>query len=300
MSEGYYPPPYQDQAPQTNSYPVGEKKSHPYLWGILFGLLLASILLLVYYLWLYPRYNSDETAARTLELEALQAEIDMYENALKEEQCLNEAPLEEPEPAETPEGPESLDIPAMASLQQEPDLSEDPREAYNVPEKEPPPPPPAPKKKPTPPPPAPPKANPPQAKAPPKPTEPEKPKPDGPPTELKTVSDLYGCWTSEPNYRTPSTGERMFHSYCFDMSGNARSYSAYLNNAGKPTRDCRAGARAILEGDNFTLIESPPDCPGWRAGVYTCKLRATGVFRCSLKFEGSAAESLNFYYQGKS
>jgi hypothetical protein len=115
---------------------------------------------------------------------------------------------------------------------------------------------------------------------------------------VEKVSDLYGCWVNEANYIQKLTGQRYFHSYCFDQSGNASSYSAIKNLFGGTAKDCRASARATMSGKNFTITEGTP-CPGWKSGVYSCYLRAKGIARCSLKYSGRQNEYMDFHYRGE-
>jgi hypothetical protein len=121
----------------------------------------------------------------------------------------------------------------------------------------------------------------------------------GAPTELKDVGDLEGCWEVEPGFTSGKYGRRMFHKYCFDAFGNATSYSANLSPKGKVRDDCRNTAKARLTGKDFVLRERrPPPCPGWRAGVYTCKLVAKGVMQCGLD-HGGPIDYTKFYFKGR-
>jgi hypothetical protein len=117
------------------------------------------------------------------------------------------------------------------------------------------------------------------------------------PTEIKEAKDLEGCWETKPGF-VNYYGQPMKHRYCFDKSGNATSYSANLGSSGKVASSCSNSAKAKLSGKNFTLTEkSPPPCPGWISGVYTCKLISTGVMRCTL-VHGSGVDHTDFHYQG--
>jgi hypothetical protein len=120
----------------------------------------------------------------------------------------------------------------------------------------------------------------------------------GPPSELKTVSDLYGCWTSRSGVLSALSGSSMYHYYCFDKSGNAVSYSASLKN-GKVRSECKARATAKLSGSGFTISESAVVCPGWESGVYSCKLTSPGAVRCSFRLNSGKTDSIDFKYRGE-
>jgi hypothetical protein len=107
----------------------------------------------------------------------------------------------------------------------------------------------------------------------------------GPPSEIKEVKDLEGCWEVAPSFRSSN---RMLHRYCFDKAGNASSYSANLNSKGGVTSSCMNRAKVTLKGKDFVLREhSPPPCWGWVAGVYTCTLVERGVMQCQLNHSGT-------------
>ncbi|MDR2198732.1 MAG: hypothetical protein LBR53_04640 [Deltaproteobacteria bacterium] len=123
-----------------------------------------------------------------------------------------------------------------------------------------------------------------------------KPDENNPPASLDKISDLEGCWVSEPNFKIPWTGSRYYYYYCFDKAGMAKSYAARLSNSGKTGADCHFGSSAELNRKGFVLTEGPDlNCPGWNAGVYDCELESAGVANCVLKLSGhKTAITLHF------
>jgi hypothetical protein len=118
----------------------------------------------------------------------------------------------------------------------------------------------------------------------------------GPPSEINDVKDLKGCWEVKEGF-VNNFGARILHRYCFDESGNATSYSAYLASDGKVNMDCNNTATASMDGNGFILKgKNPPPCPGWSAGTYSCKLVDKGVIRCELNHNGSVDQT-DFYYK---
>ncbi|MDR2459638.1 MAG: hypothetical protein LBE38_02470 [Deltaproteobacteria bacterium] len=300
MSDNFYQQPNNQLPPQPQER---RKKFNPYLLGSLLGIA-AAIIFLCFYKFVYLTYfyqnasqevNPPSSASESLA--ELQADIEFFSAALDNATCDqtsggdNDPPNDEnlPLEAEPPVLSDGLPFDVPESLQEE--LPAHPPMASL--EANPPPPP-------QPPPPPPPKPTPKPAPKP-APTPQEKPAPttkpkDGPPTSVEQVSDLNGCWYSETGTASLFSGA-LYHSYCFDMSGNATSHSANKNLFGQTTSECRTSARAQMQGNNFTITEGKA-CPGWVSGVYTCRLIGPGVARCTLSFPNRPSQSVDFRYRG--
>jgi hypothetical protein len=285
MQGGY---PYAGQAARA-AYPAAGQKEAPFVWNFLrasasalLSFLMLAVLLFIFlpgiraYFLIEPSFHDDGSEGRLqIELAALRRD---YLGSLGA--CVKEAP----------EVVEDLSLqPLPKDERAEVEEVEESREVLSV-RLTPPPPkpaPPAPKPAPPAPKPAPPAPKP----APPAPK-------SGPPSKIEDVKDLEGCWEVEPGFVSVRYRKRMLHRYCFDKTGNASSYSANLDSRGNVTRDCKNTAKATLKGKDFVLrSHDPPPCPGWRAGVYTCTLVATGVMQCGLD-HGGDIDYTKFYYQG--
>ncbi|MDR2436781.1 MAG: hypothetical protein LBD17_01735 [Endomicrobium sp.] len=313
MSNDNLQAPHEETPPPNQLEEKPQRKINPYLLGILLGAILAIIFSLSLY-YASRKATTVEFPEEVVSYADLRPEEDCQNNPLAEG-CENAQDPAVPEPME-PDNQEAdsppvpLDKLAVDDPEDDPDYP--PTAMLSVKPEAPPKPEPKPEPKPTPKP-APkaetkptPKADPkpapkteakPAPKAQEKPAAPERPK-NTPPTVVEKVSDLYGCWVNQASTLQKLSGQSYFHSYCFDQSGNATSYSAVKNLFGSTVKDCRASARATMSGKNFTITEGAA-CPGWQSGVYSCYLRAKGIARCTLQFAGRQNETVDFRYRGE-
>jgi hypothetical protein len=115
---------------------------------------------------------------------------------------------------------------------------------------------------------------------------------------VKKVSDLYGCWSNEPDYRVRKVSKNLLYVICFDRTGNAETYGARFDKNNKFLHDCKAKAKAKIVGTNIIITENLQVCPGWIAGVYNCLSNVPGTLACDFKVQDRIfAKTERYYYQ---